>query len=157
MIARRRHVSTALMVLLLAASPAAAVPFSITDVDGAFLNAVPAVAIGGNPNNVTARWGDPATLGGQSGYNFDAVVPPQLDGAVPPSPTAWFHLANFTHLNKPIFGTTLSSIGLNVTLDFAIGAVSFPDRTFLYTLTHNETPNAFPCPAFQQSPCCVRR
>jgi hypothetical protein len=151
----RHRCAAALAILLLSAGTLNAAPFTILDVDGAFLNAIPAVTINNaDPDHITARWGTPAGAGGQSGYNFDSLVPPVVGGVVPPT-SAWFQLGNFTHLNQPVSGTFLSSIQLNVILDFVIGVTFFNNTVFSYTLTHDETPNATPCPGFQQSavPC----
>jgi len=79
------------------------------------------------------RWGVPATSGGQSGYIWDSTDTP-FD-VLTETP---FLLGNFTHMNRPITGSAITSVDLG----FTVGNFSFPTTlgaTFLFT--HEETPN----------------
>jgi hypothetical protein len=148
--------TVSIMVMTLAASPAAGSTITISDVDGFFIGPVggASVVINNTGDLSTLRWGIDVGSG-QSGYNFDSVIPPDLVVAVPPSPTSWFLLATFDHLNRPVgSGSSISGVGLNVGLDLDIDG-SLLSPLFAYSLTHQETPNGTPCPPFQQSatPC----
>lgn len=138
----------------LAAMVASGATISISNVEGNFRSPVPVVDIdntlnGGN--DAKARWGD-STGEGRSGYDFATEIPPPINVIIPPSPTAWFKLADFTHLNRPITGTSLESIVLDVVLDFKVNNGSNNHVTFSYGLNHTETTNEWPCnTGFQES------
>jgi hypothetical protein len=123
--------------------PASAALITINGITPSWVNPAPGAGItinnGGDP--ITARWGVPASEGGQSGYNFDdnatpVVVDTNLN-------SGRFLLGTFTHLNQPIFEPFLTSIGLSVTVD-VLGGVpgSFAE---IFNLFHNETPNTCGC------------
>jgi hypothetical protein len=69
---------------------------------------------------------------GDSGYRFLRSLPLPFN-AFPATP---FSLGEFIHLNRPITGTSLSSVNLN--LGFDIGGESY-DASWQFN--HNETPN----------------
>lgn len=100
-------------------------------------------------NNGTAdasvHWGTPANA--QSGYEFDAAIPPAIDIAVPPSPSNDFILGTFTHFNFPIdSGTSITGVRLTLSAHVLIDNVAVGTENFVYDFIHNETPNgANPC------------
>lgn len=136
---------------------AVAAPLTLGDVDGAWSGAVgTSPSITTNADKTIARWGTETDdscissgstaatlLGGSSadnsGYVFDSVDAVQAfnDGDIIP-------LGNFTHVNCPITGGTISSINLGIGLDFTLPvpvSLSLP-----FTFSHNETDNgANPC------------
>lgn len=146
----RLSLAAGVAAVALSAAAASAATIEIKNITGAWSNPSPVGGItinNGNPDLPTVRWGDPATTAGQSGYNFDATdTPPGITVNVPPSPSPDFALGIFTHLNNPIFGTTLSSIVLTVTAEIIIDSVSQGTRNFVFDFTHDETDNgATPC------------
>ncbi|HJR70540.1 MAG TPA: THxN family PEP-CTERM protein [Gammaproteobacteria bacterium] len=123
--------------------PASAALITINSITPAWVNPAPVAGISinnaGDP--ITARWGSPATEGGQSGYNFDdANTPVVVDTNVG---SGRFLLGDFTHLNQPIFEPFLTSIGLSVSVDILGGIPG--TFTEIFTLSHNETPNNCGC------------
>jgi hypothetical protein len=122
------------------------------------------VALGPSANFTSARWGDPATAAGKSGYDFDGadgtvgftVDPPTVPTSSPPA-----QIGEFTHLNQPIFGgTSITSIKLTVSALVAVDAVSLGTRSFVFDFDHWETNNgAVPCanPAADNSNGCADR
>jgi hypothetical protein len=120
--------------------PANAALITINSITPAWVNPAPVagITIDNAVDPITIRWGDPATQGGQSGYNFDKNDPPLVVDTDEDS--GRFLLGTFTHLNNPIYEPFLTSVGLRVTVD-VLGGVpgSFSE---IFTLFHNETPNA---------------
>ena len=93
------------------------------------------------------RWGQPATVNGQSGYDFVAANTPQVN------PLSTFDVGEFTHLNWPIFAPSISGADLTVTVDGDVdGSVFSIGGT--YSFSHFETPNgAAACGAGGGNPC----
>jgi hypothetical protein len=95
-------------------------------------------------NNQSLRWGTP-TNNGQSGLDIGAspsnanVI---TNGAAVPN-------VSITHLNRPITGTTLSSLNILSTLTltpFSPSGAALPADTITFTVNYLETPNgANPC------------
>ena len=140
--------AAALLALVAVAPQAWADTISITSVDGTWTNAVPAgVTIDNSGTPRTARWGTPAESG-QSGYNFT----PNNPGTVTVDGGA-FLLGTFVHVNYPITGTSLTSIDLNFTLDWAN---FLPDINGAFSFSHEETPNSTPCTYPSVTPCADR-
>lgn len=149
-----RFLATAVAVAALsfASSTALAVPATSTitfdPITASWINVNPAtVSVSGNgTQSPSLRWGTPATwFGGQSGYDFVAASPP-VTITIPPSPSADFSLGEFTHINNPIVGTSLTSATLQIDTGITVDSTSIGSRSFLFDFTHNETPNAAnPC------------
>jgi hypothetical protein len=122
-------------------------------VTGSWINALPAPPGGGNPvasgngtGVATLSWG----TNGTSSYVFDGAAPPNINVAVPPSPSAPFVLGTFTHNNFPINAPSLTSVQLSV--GATISGVGM--KNFLFNFTHFETPNdGNPCAAGGSQPC----
>lgn len=151
MIRRSLVVSTILAAafVALAGMPVGADTILVNTVTGAFTGSsggnVTAVS-NGSPTS-TIDWGDDF---GTSGYTFTSIVPPVITETVPPN-SDWFQVATFMHRNQPItHGTAITSATLAVSMGLDIGGTAF-NPVFSYLLTHDETPNAEPCPAWQQS------
>jgi hypothetical protein len=130
------------------ASPARAHNVEITNVTGTWQNEAPAGVVtyaGNGTADPTARWGI-SNGSGQSGYDFDAATPPGIDVVVPPSPSGTFILGNFTHVNQPITGSSITGIQLLVNADVSVDGVASTNFSFLFDFAHDETPNNPPCP-----------
>jgi len=132
---------------------------TVTDSSGSFSNPVPVAGItitNGDPHS-EIRWGQPASNAGQSGYNFDATIPPVVTkNLVPGGTTDWFLLAGFQHVNQPIYAPSLEHVDLDVSLTFDIDGGAAITKTFGYLLNHEETTNAVPCAYPSVSPCADR-
>lgn len=145
--------ATASVVALMAgAVGASAASLTINSVTGAWSDAVPTSGVtidntGGTGVAVTARWGTPATSGGQqSGYDFTGAAPP----AFVANEATDFNLGTFVHQNWPIFAPSLSSI----TLDVTINVQDYGDITSQFLFTHEETTNtAGTCAYPSTTPC----
>lgn len=133
-------VTCALLVLGVAGSLQAD-PVTIDLVSGNWTNPVGGgstvtITPGATPEDVDSiRWGN-STGQGQSGYDWDARNTP-FDASVGVA----FSLGDFTHLNRPITGSAITSVDL----DFVVGNFDVPatlSATFLFD--HNETPNSPP-------------
>ena len=73
----------------------------------------------------------------QSGYDVTITIP---------DPTQ-FPVANFTHRNFTVPDPSLTSITLDIVIDFEVDGVPLGPLTFTFTFTHEETPNNLdPCP-----------
>jgi hypothetical protein len=146
---KAKHVlAAAALVAFAVPATASAATVTFTDITAAWSSSVPGSGITIN-NTVatapTARWGDPVSSSGQSGYNFFAAGGP-INAIVPPSPTPDFVLGTFDHLNNPITGTTLESIVLTVSAKIAIDGADQGTRNFVFDFDHLETDNgANPC------------
>jgi len=95
----------------------------------------------GNPIS-SISWG--STLGPQSGYDFEATLPPPftLPGLIP-----YFSLGSFTHRNFVVGEPWLVSAQLDVVLVIAVDGVLLAPLSFTFTINHEETPNNLdPCP-----------
>ncbi|HEY8123094.1 MAG TPA: THxN family PEP-CTERM protein [Myxococcota bacterium] len=81
------------------------------------------------------NWG--TTSGPQSGYDVTiSIVNPQT-----------FPVATFAHRNFPVSPPSLTSVQLDIVLDFLVNGVQTGPLTFTFTFTHEETPNnQTPCP-----------
>lgn len=93
-----------------------------------------------------ARWGDPATNAGQSGYNFDIANQP-INFTVPPTPAATQVIGTFTHINQPIYaGSSITDIKLQLSATVTVkvdgNVVSASPLLFNYSFNHWETGNS---------------
>ncbi len=128
------------------AAPASAAVVDFTNIKGEWFDVVslggPAVSYTGNGTaNASVRWGSD-TGSGRSGYDFEALAIPQLTVS-PPSGSATSSIATFRHVNNPISsGTSISSIKLKFTTDVLVDSNPFGTVTFVYSFSHDETPNA---------------
>ncbi|TVQ53518.1 MAG: PEP-CTERM sorting domain-containing protein [Spirulina sp. DLM2.Bin59] len=133
---------------LVAAFPATAATFSITDITGTW------TGIDGNPwyssgmGTLNIRWGAAATTSGPSGFNFTAASDVTIGSG------DQFILGELTHLNFPIWSGT-GADGADLALAMTIDGIV---QTFNYSFTIDETPNNVAlanCPIFQIStvPC----
>lgn len=111
--------------------------------------------VSGSPVNLTGEgsnqinWGK-STGSGQSGYRFDASSPTLY----PVNIGTTFTLGNFTHINQPITGGSITGARLNTTLDLTIDGVALKNLHFAYDFLHTETPNIKgSCPAGSSSVC----
>ena len=85
------------------------------------------------------RWGT-ATTGSRSGYDFVAAA---ITSIGPGAPVV---IGTFTHQNWPIYGDTLVTANLKVTMAFNDQRITDPSIDITIPLTHHETPNqANPC------------
>ncbi len=82
----------------------------------------------------TISWGGASP---QSGYDVTLTIP---------DPTQ-FPVADFTHRNFTVPDPSLTSVELDIVLDFQVDGVPTGPLTFTFTFTHEETPNNLdPCP-----------
>ena len=88
------------------------------------------------PTTSSISWG---TTSGtpQSGYDVTMAIPDPLK----------FPVATFSHRNFPISNPSLTSVQLDIILDFKVNGVQTGPLTFTFTFNHEETPNnQNPCP-----------
>ena len=137
----------AVLAISMVAPAADASVVTINNVTAAWSGAIPGATYSGNgTSDPQARWGTPASSGGQSGYGFDGATPPAINVTLPPSPSPNFTLGTFTHYNQPITGNSITSIVLTVTAQILIDSVSQGTRNFVFNFLHDETDNgANPC------------
>jgi hypothetical protein len=90
------------------------------------------VGIGSNE----VRWGDPATINGQSGLRFDGAAPPAIDLNLNQA----FILGDITHYNNPVYSGTASTEAF-LKIDLFISNASTVHQDFNFTFGINETPN----------------
>ncbi len=113
---------------------------TVSDIKGSWINIAPGSGISVTDNGTDSpslRWGDPATWRGKSGYDFDAS--PDIITVVPPDTQVT--LGQFTHLNNPIYGTSLESATLQVDLNVNVDGSDIGMYTFYFDFTHDETNN----------------
>lgn len=90
------------------------------------------------PSSNVIRWGDPATSGGNSGYQFIGAAPPSQAVAIDTP----FSLGTFTHFNFPIFtANPLGSVDLATMIKLSIDSTPV-NFTTNYGFLHDETPNS---------------
>jgi hypothetical protein len=101
--------------------------------------------VGNGTANASVRWGED-TGNGQSGYDFEAIGIPGLT-VTPPGGSDITNIGLFRHVNQPIAaGTSITGIKLEFLTDILVDGNPFNDVAFIYTFTHEETPNAAdPC------------
>jgi opacity protein-like surface antigen len=131
-------------------APASAAVVDFTNIKGEWFDVVslegPAPTITGSGTaNASIRWGSDTGLG-QSGYDFVALAIPSLSVS-PPGGSATTSIATFRHINQPIGGgTSIASVKLKFTTDVLVDSNPFGTVTFIYSFSHDETPNAAdPC------------
>ena len=134
-----------------ATGQASATTVTFSNITGTWFNAkltdgTPITNITGSGTGSTQiRWGGDAGFG-QSGYNFDAVSIPSLT-VNPPGGSAAVAIAQFEHVNLPIFPPSAKSLNLAFSTDVAIDGNPYGNVTFLYHFRHDETTNNLdPCP-----------
>lgn len=154
-----RHFFWCLALTLIAAAGLSASTLDITAVAGSFQNSVPVAGVtinNGNPTS-TIRWGQPATSSGQSGYDFtrSITLPETVTLPAGGGTTSWVELADFTHVNFPVFAPSLTSVQLRLDMGLDVGG-NLVNQSFLYLLTHDETPNQTPCAYPSVTPCADR-
>lgn len=143
----------AMTVAPLAAS-AATVDATVTSITAFWENTVPAsVSVDNSGPTVTARWGNPATPQGQSGYDFTAAITP-LNAPVNTN----FALGEFVHQNFPVFedGTVPGTLDLRLEISGELqdAAMTPFSVTSIFSFTHTETPNnGTPCAEGGSQPC----
>ncbi|HET9372058.1 MAG TPA: THxN family PEP-CTERM protein [Vicinamibacterales bacterium] len=142
---RLRLAAAAAVTLALVPASAIAGPITITNITGAWTNAVdefgnPLLPLNADGQGVDQlRWGATDTNSSESGYNFQ----PASDPAILPGEA--FLLGTFTHLNNSVQGTVLGSTDYQ--LSFQSNGVPSPLGTTINFL-HNETVNT-------DSLCCA--
>src|SRR5262245_59988143 len=73
----------------------------------------------------------------QSGYDVTITIPDPLK----------FPVATFSHRNFAVSDPSLTSVQLDIVLDFTVDGVQTGPLTFTFTFNHEETPNnQVPCP-----------
>jgi len=129
------------------AAPASAATVVFKNVTGEWMNAEPYrvtdLDYDHNPGaHAAVYWGDPAQRhGDQSGYEFDAVSPGKIYLGGARDEAGPFKLGQFTHVNEPITGTSLTSIDFRFTTDIWVDDVNQGTYSFDWTFFHDETPN----------------
>ena len=138
---------------LLLAGPAFAHDVVISNVLGTWENGVPPANVSYVGNGTTtpeAFWGGASgpSYTGDSGYEFNAAIPPNVDITLPPSPSIDFTLGTFTHFNQPIpAGTSITGIQLAISADVSVDGGPAQPLNFLFDFAHDETTNNLdPCP-----------
>ena len=130
----RKVVLTLVVLMAFAVGTANAALLTISGIGGGWSSAVPATIVPVNTATTDSiRWGT-STGFGQSGYDFTPVA-----GSFNPTPTVKFKFGDFTHLNKPITGTSLQTVNYDFTFSTTGGAP--PSYSATFNFTHNETPN----------------
>lgn len=137
-----RNLAGAMAVALtFAATTASAISVDLVSVTGKWTSADPAAAVSGIGTN--SIWWGTSTGYGKSGYSFVGVAPPAQTNI---APDLDFDLGTFTHYNKPVTGTTLTSAVLSVEIGISIGGGATQYVTSVFDFAHRETPNnANPC------------
>jgi len=130
------------LVLGLGAAPAAAQVITFSSATASWRDAQDNVP-GSQPGDPVITNGVPTSSinwGGstpQSGYDVTITIP---------DPTQ-FPVADFTHRNFPVSDPSLTSVVLDIVIDFEVDGIPFGPLTFTFTFTHEETPNNLdPCP-----------
>ncbi len=137
---------TVLAAAMLLSTTAMANTVDITNVSASWSAATPssaAISYDSGTLNPYARWGDAASINGQSGYNFGVLANPFNASVTPGDASALFALGTFTHVNQPINGSSITSINLLYTADIIVNgtAVATNPLNFDFVFNHNETPN----------------
>lgn len=128
------------------AAPASAAVVDFTNIKATWYDVVslggPAVTFTGNgTGNASVRWGSDTGFG-RSGYDFEALAIPSLTVS-PPGGSATTSIATFRHVNFPISaGTSITELKLKFTTDVTVDSNPLGNVTFIYSFTHDETPNA---------------
>jgi len=138
-----RFAAAAAAVSTVLAGQASAGVVTLDAITAAWIDPAPATGIsssGAGTDSPSLRWGT-STGYGKSGYDFEAAATP-IDLVLPPTPSPTFTLGEFTHLNYPITGTSLSEVTLQVSTDISIDGMSQGVKDFFFDFTHFETPNA---------------
>ncbi len=152
---RASFITAAVTAFGLCAGAASASTITVTGITGTWIDVVPAsaVTISNSVDNGTStsslRWGEAATANGKSGYDFTIVDPGSLDIS---EEQRQFEIADFTHLNFPVYPPSLESARLEILISLDVdGQATTLSNTFSFT--HNETTNdAAQCPG-QATPC----
>ena len=139
--------SAAIFGLLAASLTAEAALVRISNVRGAWSDAVPgAIITGSGTTNPKARWGQDINFG-LSGYDYGAPSWSSVTASVAPFPSSPFPIGTLRHVNQPIGLPSISSIRLTISADIDIDGVSFGGRDFVFDFLHDETVNDLnPCP-----------
>lgn len=145
-----RKLLGAIAILGLTASSASEAPLDITNILGAWVNAVGGVVNFNNdaPNQGTdqIRWGGSPSVADGSGYNFTPSG--DINGV---AVNTLFALGTFQHINVGINPlSAISAVDYNFSFD-TNGVPAFISGVF--TFTHNETPNSGICPPGSVSVC----
>ena len=141
--------STAMVAVMAVSGVALAAPvIEITFVDAVWQNPDPGAPNVSGDGTQSLRWGNPSGQPNQSGYDITPFGVP-----IPITLGQEFDLAEFTHLNFPITGTSLDTAELLVDYDLTIDG-NTTSLSSLFEFTHFETPNnANPCAAGGSTPC----
>jgi len=133
------------LLLLVFSSSLYALPVTVLTVGADWTNVQPIDAVtvvsyfdtDGLAGNEEIRWGDPASINGQSGYRFDGAAPAEFvveTGDI-------FSLGDFTHTNQPVWGS-ITGAQLNITTELMIGGSMLGEGPFSFSFIHDETTNA---------------
>lgn len=144
---------------LLSGGSALAAGVTLDNIFATWFNPVPTapdvtITNDGSGGTSSARWGDPFTSGGSSGYDFTPVASSTGEFAF----GSTFTLGDFSHLNFPVFPPSLTSIDLQITYDAILNdgtnTASVTGLSSTFSFTHFETPNdGTPCAAGGVQPC----
>lgn len=137
-----RNIAAIAVAGVMAASGASALTISSISPSWQNVNPTSGVTESTSGPTISLRWGNGSS---SSGYDFTPTGTP-ISGLLPDTA---FALGQFSHLNFPITGTTLSSVDLLVDILISGG----PLVSSSFALTHNETLNRpSNCPA-DSTPC----
>ena len=124
---------------------AVAAPVSVTDIDAAWSNVLPAgqtnvtITNDADGDNAFMRWFD--SNDDASSYNFATATTPINDNVPPTTPA--FSLGTFTHDNQSIIaGTTAwTNVTLSLVVDLVLDGQAFNNVALSFNFNHNETEN----------------
>lgn len=119
------------------ASPGMAAVLNLTSISGVWQNTV-TVGGGSASGEGTSAITFGNTSGTPSGYTFNAAATPQNNVASP------FSLGEFIHNNFVIFGGSLLSADLSVSVSGTLDGTAFSLNP-VFSFSHNETNNTAPC------------
>lgn len=124
-------------VLWLWAGAVQASTLTVEIVEGRWVNSK--TALGADPScesDACLRWGEPATDGGQSGYDFISAF--SAPGKI--TTGSAFDVGSFSHINMPIYADSDYLLSTDLELSLRISGVVAPITT-VFSFAHNETDN----------------
>jgi len=113
---------------------------TVNHVVGSWQNSLPPAVttiVNGDPIS-TVSWGTGRL--GPSSYVFESQIPPVVTVDVPPTPSDWIAMGEFTHNNFPIVKPYMTSVELLLDTYMDVGGTDVT-QPFIYTFLHNETTN----------------
>lgn len=148
----------AVILCLIGACAANAAVITVSGVTGVWNSAVAS-----NPNTVglisgvgtsTLSWGQPTPPDPQSAFLFAPLIPPNAVVNIPPSPSAFFDIGQFTHQNFQVGDNSFNAFGdLTAILKVDLTGIDVDGNpvgvipSFLYQFALEETPNLAGAPA----------